>query len=178
MATAEEPELSRSLHARLEASFVANVDAVYNVAYRVLWNADDAEDVVQSSFVKAFTRLGQLEDDAKARPWLLQIAYREAIAIIRRRRDVPTDPTEMPETVSAERSPDERAIGADIAGKISTALLQLREDERIAVVLRDVEQLSMREVAGVLDIGISAAKMRVHRGRAELRRLLSLAEVY
>lgn len=166
-----------SLHVRIEALFRAHVDAVYNVAYRVLWNASDAEDVVQAAFVKAFTRLDQLEDQAKTRPWLLQIAYREAITIVRRRRDVPTDPTEMPETTSDDHGPDEQAIARTVADQISQALAQLPEDERMAVVLRDVEELPMREVAEVLEIGLSAAKMRVHRGRAELRRLLSSAEV-
>lgn len=176
-ATATPPNLADSLRARIESLFHDNVDAVYNVAYRVLWNAADAEDVVQSAFVKAFTRLDQLEDQSKARPWLLQISYREAITVLRRRRDVPTDPMEMPDAVSTANGPDEQAIAATIADQISDALSQLGEDERMAVVLRDVEELPMREVAVVLDVGLSAAKMRVHRGRSELRRLLTLAEV-
>ena len=165
------------LHARIESLFREHIDAVYNVAYRVLWNASDAEDVVQAAFVKAFTRLDQLEDGAKARPWLLQITYREAITVVRRRRDVPTDPLELPENPSTAHGPDDRAIANSIAEQISAALSQLRDDERMAVVLRDVEELSMREVAKILDVGLSAAKMRVHRGRSELRRLLTIAEV-
>ena len=146
MGSTDSREPTGSLHARIEALFRAHVDAVYNVAYRVLWNAADAEDVVQAAFVKAFTRLDQLEDGAKARPWLLQITYREAIAIVRRRRDVPTDPTEMPETTSDDHGPDDQAIARSVADQISAALLQLRDDERMAVVLRDVEELPMREV--------------------------------
>lgn len=176
--TTEHGGATGSLHTRIEALFRAHIDAVYNVAYRVLWNAADAEDAVQAAFVKAFTRLDQLEDSDRARPWLLQITYREAITIVRRRRDVPTDPTEMPETSSTTHGPDELAIARTVADQISEALSQLREDERIAVVLRDVEELPMREVADVLEIGLSAAKMRVHRGRAELRRLLSASEVH
>lgn len=176
--TTEHGGATGSLHARIEALFRAHIDAVYNVAYRVLWNTADAEDVVQAAFVKAFTRLDQLEDAGRARPWLLQITYREAITVVRRRRDVPTDPTEMPETTSQAYGPDEQAIAHTIAEQISGALAQLRDEERMAVVLRDVEELPMREVAEVLEIGLSAAKMRVHRGRAELRRLLTDAEVH
>ncbi len=157
----------------VEELFVANVDAVYNVAYRVLWSKADAEDAVQSTFVKGFTRFDQLGDSSKARPWLLQIAYREAITIVRRRRDFPTDPSEMPEAVSNEPGPADHAIASAVAEQLSIALNTLGEDERMAVVLRDVEQLPMRDVANILDIGLSAAKMRVHRGRAELRRILS-----
>ena len=69
-------DVTGPLHARIEALFRAHVDAVYNVAYRVLWNAADAEDVVQAAFVKAFTRLDQLEDDAKARPALADLLSR------------------------------------------------------------------------------------------------------
>ncbi len=178
MGSTESPEPTGSLHAKIESLFREHVDAVYNVAYRVLWNSADAQDVVQSAFVKAFTRLDQLQDGSRARPWLLQITYREAITVVRRRRDVPTDPMEMPETEASAHGPDDQAIAHSIAEQIAEALLQLREDERMAVVLRDVEELSMREVAEVLEVGLSAAKMRVHRGRSELRRLLSAAEVY
>lgn len=165
------------LHRLIEQLFVANVDAVYNVAYRVLWSKADAEDAVQATFVKGFTRIDNLADNSKARPWLLQIAYREAITILRRRRDLPTEPAKMPDTVEQRPGPADRAVASAVAEEISAALKKLNEDERLAVVLRDVEQLSMREVAEVLDIGISAAKMRVHRGRVELRRILSDADV-
>ena len=81
----------------VEELFVIHVDAVFNVAYRVVWSRPDAEDVVQATFIKAFTRLDQLRDRARIRPWLLQVAYREAITVIRRRRDVPVDPAKLPE---------------------------------------------------------------------------------
>lgn len=171
------PSSTLGLRERIEQLFRDHVDAVYNVAYRMLWNTADAEDVVQAAFVKAFTRLDQLEDQQKARPWLLQIAYRESISVIRRRRDVPLDPTQLPDATSSERGPDELAIAGSVAEAISTALSKLGEDERMAVVLRDVEQLPMKDVAEVLGVGLSAAKMRVHRGRAELRRRLSSVEV-
>lgn len=162
---------------RLEVLFEANLEPVYNVAYRVLWNRFDAEDVVQRTFVKAMTRLDQLRDPARARPWLLQIAYREAIATIRSRREIPTDPTEMPERATPARCPADVAVASDVARIINEAFAGMDSDEALAVVLRDVEQLAMREVAEVLDIGLSAAKMRVHRGRASLRQLISGEDV-
>lgn len=169
--------LSLTLHARVETLFVAHIDAVFNVAYRVLWNRADAEDVVQATFVKAFTRLDQLADEQRSRPWLLQVAYREAIAVIRRRRDVPVDPSTLPEGVSAANGPEEQALLSDLARELSNALAQIDADERLAVVLRDVEQLAMRDVAEVLGVGLSAAKMRVHRGRQSLRVLLNSSEL-
>ena len=153
-----------ALAQRIETLFREHIDAVYNVAYRVVWNRSDAEDVVQATFIKAFTRLDQLDDSGRLRPWLLQISYREALTVLRRRRDVPTDPMEFPETARSADSPEDAAISNDIAGLIGQALRRLDDDERLAVVLRDVEELPMREVAEVLDISLSAAKMRVHTG--------------
>lgn len=166
-----------TVRSQIEELFVEHIDAVFNVAYRVLWSRADAEDVVQSTFTKAFLNLGQLNDGSRVKPWLLQIAYREAIAVVRRRRDVPTDPDDMPQQASSAEGPAEQAILTDIVSRISSALEQIDSDERLAVVLRDVEQLPMAEVASVLDIGLSAAKMRVSRGRQSLRRILEAQEV-
>jgi len=161
-----------SLIARLEPLFLANVDASFNVAHRVLWNRSDAEDVVQNTFVKAATRLDQLTDVSRARPWLLQIAYREAIALLRKRRETPTDPAALPDGPSHLPGPADIALNSDLARRISDALASMDEGQRIAVVLRDVEELPMREVANVMGVGESAAKMRVSRGREALRHLL------
>lgn len=157
----------------MELLFTQNVDAVFNVAYRVLWRRADAEDVVQQTFLKVLLRLDQLQDSARVRPWLLQIAYREAISVLRSRRDLPTDPTKLPETEEPGAGPADLVVLSDVARTVQGALDAMDPDERLAVVLRDVEQLPMRDVAEVLGIGLSAAKMRVHRGRASLRLAMS-----
>ena len=153
---------------RIIELFEANADSVFHVAWRILWSVPDAEDVTQTTFVRAFTRLDQLRDRGRARPWLLQIAYHSALEVLRRRRDVPTDPSELPDRPSpddTERIVDRRA---------AVAVLQVAIDElpgtlRLAFVLRDIEGLSMIEVADTLGIGESAAKMRVARAREQLR---------
>lgn len=177
MAVAANRTSASSAIEEFEGLFVDNVDAVFNVAYRVLWNRSDVEDVVQRTFVKAVTRLRQLRDGERVRPWLLQVAYRESIAVIRLRREIPTDPSEMPEDESWAEGPENAAVAAEATRILNDAMAKMESDERLAVVLRDVEQLSMREVAGVLGVGLSAAKMRVHRGRASLRILIATKEV-
>ncbi len=167
------PALSTTLRARVEELFEDHLDAVFNVAYRVVWSRDDAEDIVQATFLKAATRLGQLRADDRVRPWLLQIAYREGLGVLRGRRDVPTDPADLPEIASSETGPADRVLAAELVSILEEAFLQMRADERSAVVLRDIERLPMAEVARVLDIGQSAAKMRVHRGRLALRELVA-----
>ena len=170
-------DLSRSVLEWVEQLFRSHADGVFNVAYRVLWNRTDAEDVVQTTFVKAFGRIDQLRDPDKARPWLLQVGYRESIAVLRRRREAPVDPADLPVAVSSEPSPDDVVVASAVAAELSKALHRLSPDERMAVVLRDVEDLPMRDVAEVLGVGVSAAKMRVHRGRQRLRSLLADSEV-
>lgn len=177
MAEVVDRDVADLLRAQLQELFAAHVDAVFNVAYRVLWNRADAEDVVQATFVKVFMRLDQLKDSGRAKPWILQIAYREAIAVIRKRKDVPTDPADMTHTVSSDDGPAEQAVLSDIVDHLSAALERLDDDERMAVILRDVEQLPMRDVASVLEVGLSAAKMRVHRGRQSLRVILEAQEI-
>lgn len=167
---------SSALNTWIEELFLAYVDGVYNVAFRVVWHHGDAEDVVQATFVKAFTRIGQLGDRAKVRSWLLQVAYREAIGVVRRRRDRPTDPDDLLPQVSDRPGPEEAVVAASVAAEIYNALQRLEPNERVAVVLRDVEGLPMRSVADVMGVSLSAAKMRVHRGRQSLRGLLERTE--
>lgn len=157
----------------LEALFVEHVVAVFNVAFRVVWSQADAEDVVQHTFLKAVTRLDQLCDTGRVRPWLLQVAYRESISVLRARREVPMDPERMPEGATNAAGPADSTVAHDVTRILNTALGRMDPDERLAVILRDVERLSMREVAEVLGVGLSAAKMRVHRGRASLRVLVA-----
>ena len=161
-------EARESQLAQIVDLFERHADSVFHVAWRILWSAADAEDVTQTTFVRAFTRLHQLRDAGRERPWLLQIAYHSALEVLRRRRDVPTDPSELPDR------PD-RADTEGVADRRATAaLLQAAIDElpgtlRLAFVLRDVEGLSTREVADTLEIGESAAKMRIARAREQLR---------
>ena len=155
------------------AFFHANVDSAFNVAFRLVWNRADAQDVVQNSFLQAFRHWDQLRDPTKARSWLLRITYREALMVLRRRRDEPTDPADLPDRPTEGDDPADRAVNAELADLIRAAINNLPDTLRMAVVLRDVERLSMREVAEILDVGTSAAKMRVTRARAQLRAALA-----
>lgn len=159
--------------ARIAELFEANADAVYNVAYRIVWNRADAEDVVQATFIQVFLKLHQLQENAKARGWLLQIAYRQSLTLLRRRKDEPTDPADLPDRATIHDETVNPVLQSELAQTIRTAIDQLPQSLRIALVLRDVEGLAMAEVAGVLDIGQSAAKMRVARAREQLRTQLA-----
>lgn len=155
--------------AQITALFEANADAAFNVAYRIVWNRADAEDVVQSTFIQVYLKMDQLEDQNRARGWLLQIAYRQALNVLRHRKDEPTDPADLPDRFTSHDATAEPALRSDLRLTIQTAIDRLPRNLRMAIILRDVEGLPMREVASVLDIGQSAAKMRVTRAREQLR---------
>jgi RNA polymerase sigma-70 factor (ECF subfamily) len=157
----------------LAEAFEAHVDAAFNVAYRILWNAADAQDVVQTAFIRAAGNVHQLRDPSRVRSWLLGITYRESLTVLRRRREVPTDPVDFERVGAGTRGPEEIVLDRDRARLIDGAIRALPVRLRIAFVLRDVEELSMTEVATVLGIGESAAKMRVARAREMLRRALA-----
>ncbi|MGE0307751.1 MAG: RNA polymerase sigma factor [Acidimicrobiia bacterium] len=150
-------------------TFESNADSAFNVAYRIVWSRVDAQDVVQSAFVKALQRVDQLIEPSKARSWLLAICYREALTVLRARRDVPTDPFEMPESMSAADDPATAVLDGELADLVRTAIDKLPDLLRSAFVLRDVEEMAMSDVADSLGIGLSAAKMRVGRAREQLR---------
>ncbi len=154
----------------LASMFEANVDAAFNVAYRILWSTADAQDVVQTAFVRAAGNIHQLRDPDRVRSWLLSITYRESLTVVRGRRDVLTDPVDLERVAAGSPGPEDIVLDRDRARLIDDAIRALPIRLRIAFVLRDVEELPMAEVASVLGIGESAAKMRVARAREALRR--------
>ncbi|MGB8860076.1 MAG: sigma-70 family RNA polymerase sigma factor [Ilumatobacteraceae bacterium] len=161
--------LTPSVRSWLSALFEQTVEGAYNVAYRIVWSHADAMDVVQSAFVNAARHHGQLRDPSRSRSWLLGIAYREALMVLRSRRDSPTDPAELPERTLSGADPADASVQLELARLLDEAIGGLPDSLRVAFVLRDVEELPMRDVAQVLDIGESAAKMRVARARESLR---------
>lgn len=165
--------LNPAVRSWLVELFERTVDGAYNVAYRLLWNHADAADVVQNTFIKAVLHRDQLSEPGKARSWVLGIAYREALMVLRGRRDTPTDPSRLPDGPGHAPDPAEDALRSELAQLLGEAISALPNSLRLAFVLRDVEELPMAEVASVLEIGESAAKMRVARARESLRVTLS-----
>ena len=149
--------------------FEGNADAVFNVAYRVTWNVADAQDVVQESFVSAFLHRADLRDPTRTRPWLLSIAYRHALMLLRARREAPLDPASFDGGVEPGPDPADMVVRDERAAVVRRSLARLSDDLRAAVILRDAEGLALRNVAEILGIGLSATKMRVARAREQLR---------
>lgn len=147
-------------------------DGVYTLAVRIVGDRHLGEDVVQETFLTALRKIHTWTGEGSIEGWIYRIGYRQAIAQLRRRRDHPTDPSDLVDRVDANPGPEQDAIRSELARRIDDAIVRLNPTLRAAFVLRDVEGLSTAEVAGVLALSESAVKMRLKRARLALRRSL------
>jgi RNA polymerase sigma factor (sigma-70 family) len=144
---------------------------VMNLAARFLGTKDDARDVAQEVFLRAFKYLHRLDVQKPLEPWLMRITVnvcRDAARSRQRRRHTFVE-TETPETI--DRSPDPYAGLARKQERLmlQRALASLPEKERLAIVLRDVEGLSTSEVASILRSSETTVRSQVSRGRLRLK---------
>lgn len=151
---------------------------VYNVAYRMLGNQHDAEEVAQDAFISAYRARDRFRGDAQPTTWLYRITVNAALMRLRkekRRREMTVTEDDRPDAPSTDwtQSPVASAMNSELGEHIQEAIDQLPDDLRTAVVLRDVQGLSNDEAADVLEVSISALKARLHRGRVALRQLLA-----
>lgn len=155
---------------------------VFRIAQHITHNEEDAQDVVQEAFLKAYTNLEQFQGNSKFYTWLVRIAVNEALMKLRKRRnsktvsldeDVETEEGSMPREV-ADWSPNpEQIYGQNELGDILKKTIQgLSPAFRTVFVLRDVEGLSTEETAETLSLSVPAVKSRLLRARLQLRERL------
>jgi RNA polymerase sigma-70 factor (ECF subfamily) len=153
---------------------------VFHVAYRLTGSASDAEDVVQTTFLRAYQQLSRFEARADFRTWLHRIAVNCSIDLIRsrRHREVGHDPDDL-EYRSAAASDDATAPGPDrlrlsreIRDRVSAGMAQLSASERLAFTLRHVEGLPIRDVAAAMGLKTEAAKNSIFRAVRKMRAAL------
>jgi RNA polymerase sigma-70 factor (ECF subfamily) len=149
-------------------------DRYMRFALRMLGNRDDAEDALQSAFIRAYRAIDRCRDASRVGAWLYQIVANEcrSLALRRARRERRIVRDEITLQATAAVPPAEQ----DWVEDIEYALAQLEIDQREAFVMKHIEQLSYEEMADITGDGISALKMRVKRACARLRDLLE--EVY
>ena len=151
-------------------------DFVYNVAYRMMGNPDDAEDVAQDAFLSAYRAYERFRGESRVTTWLYRITVNAALMRLRKTKtDRALTSTGLEDKVVPDWSslPDKEAVNAELREKLEDGIARLDPDLRAAVILRDVEGLSNSEAAEALDITVSALKSRLHRARVLLRQFLS-----
>jgi len=156
---------------------------VFRIAQHITQNREDAEDVVQDAFLKAYTNLGQFQGQSKFYTWLVRIAVNEALMKLRRRRpertvsldeEVKTEDDSLPREVADwSPNPEQQYSQAELREILTRTIQGLPPGFRTVFVLRDVEGLSTEETAEALDLSIPAVKSRLLRARLQLRERLS-----
>lgn len=138
----------------------------------------DAEDLAQEVLLKAFCGLGGFEERASFETWLTRIKTNHCINFLKKKRlvTVQLDPQRMDHVATMQPRALRVIEAADVEARVGEVLLELNETLRVPLVLRDMDGLSYEEIAEHLEIGLSAVKMRIKRGREEFRRLYSQAE--
>jgi RNA polymerase sigma-70 factor (ECF subfamily) len=169
-----------------EAAFERLVDQYKRRAFRVAWkitcNHEDAEDVVQNAFLKAFQNLPNFRGDSRFYTWLVRITINEALMKIRRRRsnevsinesrqgDDRSAPMEIKDQAA---NPEQRCSQYEVQRLLAANINGLEPSFRAVLLLRDVEGLSTKQTAQALDLTSSAVKTRLQRARTKLRKSLS-----
>jgi RNA polymerase sigma-70 factor (ECF subfamily) len=152
---------------------------VFRIAQHITQNREDAEDVVQDAFLKAYQNLAKFQENSKFYTWLVRIAVNEALMKLRRRRpgqmvsldeDIKTDEDSIPREV-ADWSPNPEQLydQGELREILSKTIQGLPAGFRTVFVLRDVEGLSTEETAEALGLSVPAVKSRLLRARLQLR---------
>lgn len=163
-----------------EVEALGHLGPMLAVATRLTRNGAEAEDLVQDTLVKAFRAREQFEAGTNLKAWLLRILTNTFINRYRRgglERSVLDGPSADPladgwissSTMAALRDPESAALRPMLEAEIQSALDELPEEFRLAVVLADVEELSYREIADVMGCPIGTVMSRLHRGRRLLK---------
>jgi RNA polymerase sigma-70 factor (ECF subfamily) len=160
-----------------------NSDHIYRLALKMTGNPQDAEDVMQETFIKAYDHVAGFEGRSKLSTWLYRIAANEALMLLRKRKKSIKHIEEGMETDDGDVLPvqivdwcclpERELMSSESQDRLREAALTLSDANRAAFLLRDVEGLSTQEAAEALDISQSALKVRLMRARMQLREELS-----
>ncbi len=156
------------------------------VALRITKNREDAEDVVQETFHKAFLHLHAFQQNSRFSTWLTRIAMNEAFMLLRRRRGIlevlPDNPDDSVDSVleafaDKSPSPEESCLRRERKEYLIKAINGLGPKTRTTILLRDIEERSLEETAQILGTSTAAIKARQFHGRRKLRRTMNPAHL-
>ena len=156
---------------------------IFRLAQHVTQNREDAEDVLQETFMKAYEHLDQFQGNSKFYTWIVRIAVNQALMKLRRRKTdksvsldetIDTGEDTMVREIAAwDEDPEQRFSRDELGGILDTAVQSLEPPYRSVFVLRDIDELSTEETAEALGLSVPAVKSRLLRARLQLREKLT-----
>ncbi len=159
-----------------EAAAMPFVDSLYSTAYRMTRNSEDAEDLVQETYMKAYKYYDKFQEGTNFKAWLFKILKNTFINAYRKKQQKPleNDFAEIEDAFESQvsdqatgllKSPEERLLENVLDEHIQRALESLPEDFRVAVLLADLEDFSYKEIAEILNVPVGTVMSRLYRGR-------------
>lgn len=155
---------------------------LYQVCYRMLGNAQEAEDIAQEAFVRAYTNIHTYDQNRKFSTWLFRIATNLCIDRIRKKKPDYYLDAEVPGTeglnmysqiASPVELPEEQVEKMEMQERIHYEIGRLPDKYRSVIILRYIEELPLQEIGDILELPLGTVKTRVHRGREALRKQMS-----
>lgn len=167
--------------AAFEAIFQRYERQIYSFIYRMMGDADDAYDLTQDCFVKAYRALGRTSDDLNVSAWLHRIASNACLDVLRRRQRLRWLPWEGPKhdhllVSTAIDDPERSAISQETRVTVQRVLDKMSHRHKLALILREYEGLSCEEIGEVMGLSRSAVKSMLFRAREEFRRVYATIE--
>lgn len=162
-----------------------HVDRIYRFAQRLCGQVEDAQDLVQDTFLNAYRGLDQFRGDAQVSTWLYRIAARACLRLRRKRKGEPDRELSLEEFIPTSEgefrlqiptdglTPEEALENKELRRALHQAIQRLPNKYRVVLVLRDMEGLTAKEVGVIMGLNERAVKSRLHRARLFVRRELS-----
>jgi RNA polymerase sigma-70 factor, ECF subfamily len=156
-------------------------DKVFHIAFRMLGNSHEAQDVAQEAFLRAYTNIHSYDESRKFSTWIFRIATNLAIDRLRKKKpdfhlEDKVGGTEnldhYSRFASEEELPEDQVVKLEMQAWIQQEIMQLPPKYRSAIILKYLEDLSLKEISEVLNLPVATVKTRIHRGREALRKRL------
>lgn len=157
--------------------------SVFTFARYLLGSQQEAEDVAQEALLRMWRHWDRLDGD-RLEAWLMQVTrnlcYDQLRRVRAQRNALPetSDETAAERVPSEELDPEQKAYGRSLGGRLAETVRELREPYRSAIILREIQGLSYREIGEALDVPLNSVKVHVHRGRRMLREMLIEKELH
>ncbi|QKS69824.1 RNA polymerase sigma factor SigW [Paenalkalicoccus suaedae] len=156
-------------------------DKVYHIAYRMLGNSHEAQDVAQEAFLRAYTNIDSYDTNRKFSTWIFRIATNLSIDRIRKKKPdfhledqvAGTEDLDYHSQFAADEDlPEDQVVQLEMQEWVQQEIMELPPKYRSAIILKYIEDLSLKEISEILNLPVATVKTRIHRGREALRKRL------